>query len=630
MLGWSATELQGLCGLALVLALAGCGGAPVAPEVGRAVPTGSALPLEGDDLVLGSPAAAVTLVAFIDYASPSAAATVAALERARRERPEDVRYVLEPYPSCSRAGSAAAASALVAVLELRGPEAAVRFRELLLAYPERLGAAAFLRQAALDVGVTPAELPLLEDARFERRVQRRVELARRLGVAGAPTVFVNGFELAGVPDTEALAARIDVERLATQALEDAGQSVVERYVARVAKNRRAAVERAPYEPPGVQRVPVVGSATRGLSDARLTLVEFSSFASGCARAAQASIERLEATYGARLRRVFKHLAPDGAARDAANFAEYARAVGGDARFFQAARLLWQAWPELDRATLERLARVLGLEPQEALAAIASDRFAERIDADRALAEDLGVERALDGEPLAPVLFVNGQRLPRSASERSQQLLIDQRLEHAEQRLRTGTPASELYAALLEAAPRARAPVIPPELDAERMPYRGARGAPVRVEMFARYTRAACSIPDSLQRLFVEYPGRIQLSFRPLGAAGVDRERRAAEAALEAHAQLGNAGFWQLGRLLCEGGAAPSAERLERHAEQARLDLGRLRTALVTHRHRAKIEASVALAARWGFSDGPRFVVNGERLEGESLEARVRRALGEAP
>jgi protein-disulfide isomerase len=624
--------LQGLRGLAVALALSGCGGAAVAPELSRAEHTGSALPLEPGELVLGASQAGVTLIAFVDYAAPAASATVAALERARRARPDDVRYVLKPYPSCSRAGSRAAASALEAVLELRGAGAALRFRELLLAYPERLGAAAFLRQAARDVGVTPAELALFDEARFAQRVQRSLELARRLGVAGAPTTFVNGFELAGVPVAEVLDARIDVELLAVQAHADDDASALERYVARVSENRRAAAERAPPEAPGVQRVPVAGSAARGLGDARLTLVEFSSFTSGCAKAEQASLEGLEATYGARLRRVFKHLAADGAARDAANFAEYARAVGGDARFFQAARLLWQASPELERATLERLARVLGLDPQGALAAVDNDRFSERIDADRALAEDLGVEREPNGELLAPLLFLNGQRLPSGASRRSQALLIEQRLELAEQRLRAGTPASTLYEALLEAAPRARAPGVSPELDAERMPYRGARAAPVRVEMFASYAQAACSIPDSLQRLFVQYPGRIQLSFRPLGAVGsadAERERRAQEAAFEAHAQLGNPGFWQLARLMCDGGGAPGVERLERYAEQARLDLGRLRTALATRRHRAKVDASAALAARWGFTEGPRFVINGERLEGEALAARARRTLGEA-
>jgi protein-disulfide isomerase len=623
-----AAGLRGGFGLAVALVLSACAGAPLTPELGRAERTGSAIPLDPDELLLGSPEAPVALVAFVDYASPAASATVAALERARSARPDDVRYVLKPYPSCVHAGSREAARALEAVLELRGPDAAWRFRQLLLAYPARLGAPAFLRQAALDVGVTPAELPLLDDARFGERVQRELELARRLGLASAPVTFVNGFELVGVPDAELLDARIDVEISAARALEDDGQSALERYVARVTENRRAAGERLPREVPAVQRVPVAGSATRGLADARLTLVEFGDFTSGCAKGAQASIERLEATYGARLRRVYKHLAADGAARDAANFVEYARAVGGDARFFQAQRALWQASPELDRATLERLARVLGLDPQGALAAVASDRFAERIDADRTLADDLGLVH----EALTSALFINGQRLPEGASERSLELLIEQRLSLAEERLRTGTAASALYDALLEAAPRTRAPAVPPELATERMPYRGAAGAPVRVEMFASYARAACSIPDSLQRLFVEHPGRIQLSFRPLGAAGradAERERRAAEAAFEAHAQLGNPGFWQLGRALCEGEGAPSAERLEAYAGDARLDVERLRAALSTGRHRAKVEASAALAARWGFGAGPRFVVNGERLEGEGLVARVRRALGEA-
>jgi protein-disulfide isomerase len=613
----------------VLLAASACGGGPLAPERSQARAAGGAIPIAADEVVLGDPDALVTVVTFIDYASPSAAQTVEELERARRARPDDVRYVLAAYPSCARPGSHAAANAAEAVLALRGSDALGRFQEQLLAHPSRLGRA-FIERAALEVGVLPAELPLLDDPRFAARVERQIVLARRLGVDAAPTSFVNGFELRGVPDAERLGARIEAELQAASALEQRGRSAADVYAERVELNRRAAAERAPRAS-GLERVPVAGSAARGLPDARLTVVELASFTNGCSKAAQASLERLEAAYGARLRRVFKHAAPAGAAREAANFAEYARAVGGDARFFQAARLLWQSSPELSPATLERLARVLGLDPQGALLAVATDQFAERIDADRLLASDLGLEREPSGDGIAePVLFVNGQRVPVGASDESLRALVEERLAQAEARLRAGTPASALYDALLESAPGAPVPALPRELEAERLPYRGARGAPVQVEMFASYSEAACSIPDALQRLFLEYPGRIQLSFRPLATRADERERLATEAALEAHAQLGNAGFWHMARLLCSGARPLSSSVLEGYAEQARLDLARFRSALEAKRYQAAIDASEDRAARWGFAEGPSFVINGEPLRGESLRARVQRSLGGAP
>jgi protein-disulfide isomerase len=589
------------------------------------------IPLDAEEVVLGDPDALVTLVTFIDYAAPASASMLDALEQARRAHPGDVRYVLKPHPSCAYPGSQAAASAAEAVLTLRGPAALWRFQQTLTAHPSRLKPA-FLEQAALDVGVLPAELPLLHDARFAARVEQELVLARRLGVVGAPTSFVNGLELRGVPAPGLFGARIEAELRAAQALAERGRSPAEVYTERVAENRRAAAETRVREPSGVQRVAVAGSAARGLAEARLTLVEFASFTNGCSKAQQASIERLEATYGARLRRVFKHVASTGRARQAANFAEYARATGGDARFFQAARLLWQASPDLNEAVLERLARVLGLDPQAALTAAATDQYGDRIDADRGLSNDLGLERELGADGYRePVLFVNGQRVPAGASERALQTLIEQRLAQAEARLLQGTPANRLYEALLDATPRATAPSVPRELDGEAMPYRGARDAPVRIEMFASYVDAACRIPDTLQRLFVDYPGRIRLTFRPLLSADgdVEQELRATEAALEAHAQLGNPGFWHLARLLCSGAGSLSPRQLEHYAERASLDVGRFRSALEARRHRARIDQSLGLAARWGFAEGPGFVINGERLWGESLRARVQRLAGDA-
>ncbi|MCZ7685472.1 MAG: thioredoxin domain-containing protein [Sandaracinaceae bacterium] len=90
---------------------------------------------------------------------------------------------------------------------------------------------------------------------------------------------------------------------------------------------------------------------------------------------------------------------------------------------------------------------------------------------------------------------------------------------------------------------------------------------------------------------------------------------AAEAAMEAFEQGGDALFWRFHALLFEDQQALSRSDLERYAAQVGMDVGELSRALDGHTHRARVEADQALAARAGARGTPGFFINGRQLMG---------------
>ena len=108
--------------------------------------------------------------------------------------------------------------------------------------------------------------------------------------------------------------------------------------------------------------------------------------------------------------------------------------------------------------------------------------------------------------------------------------------------------------------------------------------------------------------------------------------RNSEAALEAYAQKGNAGFWKMHDLLfanqgIEGGLKRPA--LEKYASQAGLDAGKFARALDTSSHKAEIDADMKSASNAGISGTPAFVINGYYLGGAQPYGRFRRLVERA-
>ena len=593
------------CSLLLVGCAALVGGAP---RFSQGQSNAGPIPITEDDVIIGEPDAPLTFVAFLNYERTSSRYVLEALEELRHRSPSDVRYVVRHAVGCGDPYARSAAIAAEAVLRLSGPKAQWEFQKALLAYPHLVGPE-FIRKVALEVGVDESQLEQLDDEASAKRVDRDLDLWKQLDLGHRQVTLLNGLKIEGYPSQEKLDELIRAEKPHIEALRAAGATAREIYAARVAKNV-AVWEKIPAMPERAEpyAIPVDNSPSLGPPSAPVTLVQFADLGSHCSKVLQPKIAHLRSKYGDKLRVVFKHIVW-WAGRGSATLAQHARKAGGDPKFFAAVDLLWKAVPHLHLARFEQIAVELGLNPQETLRAITDDHYAEVIDRDDALGNDLHV--------LEPTVFINGRRAP-TFEVADLEGLVDAELAAGD---RAGT-------SIVAAAPE---PLVAPA----DLPYRGPRDAPVTVHMFASYRNAACSVPLAVDKLFLEHPGQIKLVFWPLmpkdGEKSQATEQRGTEAALEAHAQHGGAGFWHASKLLCrrlkifyEKSEREANDKDEIHAYNRRinLDIDRLQAALADHRHWPRVEAALAVAKARNIEETT-FVFEGVKLaRGHSVRRLV--------
>jgi protein-disulfide isomerase len=325
--------------------------------------------------------------------------------------------------------------------------------------------------------------------------------------------------------------------------------------------------------------------------------------------------------------------------NAALAAEAAMEAQAQGRFWEMHDVLFQNPYALGRYDLERYAASVGLDMVRFRNALDTHAHQPTIAADAALARSLGATGT-------PAFYINGT--PLAGAQRLERFtaLIDRVLYRA----RTIVPPEGAYAQMTlapEVDPGAP-PVYPGRvatppraaLDPSALynvpvtsaqPARGRVDALVTVVMIGDlqcpFCARAVATLDTLRGL---YGDDVRIVWRnnplPFHAAAMP----AAEAAVEARAQRGDAGFWRLhDAVYTNQRAGLSAPLLERLAVEQGLDVARLRAALADHRHEATVRADMALAARLGATGTPTFFINGRPLTGAQPVERFVRLVDEA-
>lgn len=137
----------------------------------------------------GQPNASVTIIEFTDFECPSCAQQQPVVERIANEFSDRVRLVVRDFPLSQHANAPKAAEAAEAVRE-QG-----RYWEyvsILFRNQSALGVDK-LKQYASELGLDRARFDSsLDSGKFAEKVQRDVLDARKLGVNGTPTFYVNG------------------------------------------------------------------------------------------------------------------------------------------------------------------------------------------------------------------------------------------------------------------------------------------------------------------------------------------------------------------------------------------------------------------------------------------------------
>ena len=477
----------------------------------------------------------------------------------------------------------------------------------------------------------------LGKSRNRDKIAEDTALARKIGAKGTPSFHINGVMLGGAQPAAKFTPIIDAELEAAQELIDKGTSRPLVYVRRVAANWGVKPSTKPSSQPTsddtIWNVPVLpDDPKKGPADALVTVVEWSDFQCPYCKRVNPTLEQLLAKYPRDVRLVWKDnpLTFHTRAKPAAVLARLAFDQQGDTGFWRAHEALFANQSELEDASLASLCARLELSWPAVQRALGGGPQLDKIAANVELAE------ALDARGV-PQFFINGYRLKGAQPLAKFDEIVQARLEVARRLVTSGVPRSQIYTATMRTA---RGPgsletrTVPAPSAAH--PYRGAAGAPVVVQIFGDFQCPFCKrVLPTLEQIEREYPGQVKIVWRNLPLPFHKNAALAAEAAHEAFAQRGNAGFWRFhDRLFAAQSESGALERpgLERIAVEQGLDLDRFRRALDAHTHRGHVEADKKVAQESGIKGTPSFVVNSYFIAGAqplgTFKQRVDAALRE--
>lgn len=163
--------------------------------------------------------------------------------------------------------------------------------------------------------------------------------------------------------------------------------------------------------------------------------------------------------------------------------------------------------------------------------------------------------------------------------------------------------------------------LPTQTDSETIPVGdspiiGPRTALVTIVEFGDFQCPFCArVEDTLRRLRAHFGDDLRIVWKNNPLPMHDDAQLAAEAAIEAHSQGGNAGFWRFHDLVFEHREHLARPDLERYAQILGLNMTRFRQALDTHAHRDEVTRDQQLASYLHASGTPTFFINGTKVTG---------------
>ncbi|HEX7672165.1 MAG TPA: thioredoxin domain-containing protein [Polyangiaceae bacterium] len=351
---------------------------------------------------------------------------------------------------------------------------------------------------------------------------------------------------------------------------------------------------------------------------------------------EATLRRLREHYGPeKLRIVLKHypLPFHPYAKPAAIAAMAVERAAGDDAVFRFVGTVYSRQAELDGAKLAEWAREASSSGSPHASALG---FEEQLARDRAFADRAGVNGT-------PGFLINGVLLSGAQPYEAFSAIIDSELAAVNQARVEGKSAS--YADRAQAnfiAPAKAAAADEPDEDLSiwkipvgTSPVLGPADALVTVVEFSDYECPYCKrVQPVLEELRRRYGNDLRIVFKHNPLPFHARARPAAELALEAYREKGNAAFWTVTKALFDApadGMAP--DDLLRIAGAVGLNPGKVKAATERATPSPEIETDTELALDFNARGTPHFFVNGRRLAGaqpvEGFAALIDEQLGVA-
>jgi protein-disulfide isomerase len=376
--------------------------------------------------------------------------------------------------------------------------------------------------------------------------------------------------------------------------------------------------------------------TWGSRTAPVTIVQFSDFQCPFCAKVETTMEQLKSTYGPeKLRIVWKNepLSFHPNAKPAAEAAQGVFALKGNDAFWKFHDTAFKNQSSLNQENYEKWAQAVGVDLAKFKAGLASHQWAKKVDEDHELAKKVGVS----GTPAA---YVNGVSVSGAQPFDKFKAVVDAELAKAEAKLKAGTPKDRIYVVMSQENHKAAPPAQEEEgedtktvwkVPVGKSPVKGPATALVTIIEFSDFQCPYCKrVEPTLAELEKKYGDKIRLVWKHEPLPFHPAAEPAAQIAMEARAQKGDAGFWaahdklfelqgDLSGLTKEGGRDLDPEKVEAFAEKVAkelgLDVGRVKDAVKTHKYKKDIDEDMDLSEDFQASGTPHFFVNGRRLVG---------------
>ena len=362
--------------------------------------------------------------------------------------------------------------------------------------------------------------------------------------------------------------------------------------------------------------PVWGSRT-----ALVTIVEFSDFQCPFCGRAVPTIAKLQQDYGDKtLRLVFKHtpLPFHPNARPAAEAAATVRALGGNRAFWTFYDLAFHNQDQLGPASYEAWAQQAGVAVPAFREALAAHKYAQKVDDDIALGQSIGVNGT-------PAFFVNGVEISGAQPIEKFKEVVDAQIAASKALLAKGIAADDLYTVATQGnfkkpAERDEGPTEDTKtvwkVPVGNSPQRGPKTALVTIVEFADFQCPYCKRAEAtLQQIKTTYGNDVRLVFKHEPLPFHPRAEPAAELALEARAEKGDAGFWAAHDKLFDSQPHLDDADLEKIATDLKLDVAKVKSAIAHKKWANEIDKDQELSEDFQASGTPHFFIDGRRLVG---------------
>jgi protein-disulfide isomerase len=347
----------------------------------------------------------------------------------------------------------------------------------------------------------------------------------------------------------------------------------------------------------------------------------------------AQLDSFMKTYGAKqLRVVWRHF-PISTHENARLYAVAANTVfrlGGAKAFWTFSASLFASQGAIEPKDLPRLARVAGVDSGLFAEALVAESYGPKVAEDIELGKELGVKGT-------PESYINGAHLPGAVEREKFVALLDAALAQAGELVESGVPREGVYAAAVELNYEKPEPPKAPSQDTTTVwkvalggsPVRGKATAHVTLVMFSDFECPFCAKAHAtIAALEREYGEKLRIVFKHSPLPFHPRAEPAAQLAIEARAQGGDAKFWQAYDLLFQDQTRLSDQDLDDHAKTLGLQVKRASAAIASRKHAATIEADLDLADELLAVGVPHFFINGRRLTGSQPIAMFKTIIDE--